>query len=68
MYTKTVADLKPCDAVRLFVTHILKKGTEPKWNKDTYKVVRTNGNTITINQDDNEVRYTRSKILKVASD
>jgi hypothetical protein len=69
MYTKTVTDLKPGDAVRVLDTHIcFKKGTEPKWSEETYKVVRTNGNTITIHQYDNEVRYKRSKLLKVASD
>ena len=68
MYNKTVTDLKQGDTVRVLDTHLFKKGTEPKWSEETYKVVRTNGNTITINQDDNEVRYKRSKLLKVASD
>ena len=68
MYTKTSTDLKPGDTVRVLDTHIFKKGTEPKFSEETYKVVRTNRNTKTINQNDNEVRYKRSKLLKVASD
>ena len=68
VYNKTVSDLTKGDTVRVLDIHLFKKGTEPKWSEETYKVVRTNGNTITINQDDNEVRYKRSKLLKVASD
>ena len=68
MYTKTVTNLKSGDTVRVLDFYIFKKGSEPKWTKETYKVVRTNGKTITINQDDNEVRYKRNKLLKVASE
>ena len=60
-----VSDLKPGDTVRVIQTNIFKKGTEAKWSEETYKVVKAQGETITIDEDGNERRYKRHKLLKV---
>ena len=68
MYNKTVSDLSVGDSVRVLDTHIFKKGTEPKFSEETYKVVKVQGNAITIDQDGNEVRYKRQNLFKVPKD
>ena len=64
-YNHTVSDLKPGDRVRVLEANIFTKGTEPKWSKEVYDVVLAKGQTITINEDGNEKRYKRHKLLKV---
>ena len=59
-----VSNLKPGDTVRVLQTNIFKKGPEAKWSEDTYKVVKEQGETITIDEDGNE-RYKPHKLLKV---
>ena len=68
MHNKTVSDMKPGDMVRILDTHIFKKGTEPTFSQETYKVVKAQGGTITIEENGNEVKYKRDKLLKVPSD
>jgi len=64
-YNKTVSDLKVDDTVRVLDTHIFKKGTEPKFSEEIYKVVKVAGETSTIDMNGNNVRYKRNKLLKV---
>ena len=71
MYNHTVSDLKPDDEVRLLIPakdRKLSKGSEPKWSEETYKVVKTQGGTITVMVDDVEKKFKRQNLLKVASD
>ena len=67
-HNRTVSDLQPGDMVRILDTHIFKKGTEPKFSEETYKVVKAQGGTITIDENGHEVKYKRDKLLKVPSD
>ena len=64
-YNHTVSDLKAGDRVRVLEANIFTKGTEPKWSKEVYDVVLAKGQTITINEDGNEKRYKRHKLLMV---
>ena len=59
---KTVSDLKIDDKVRVKISGMFTKGTEPKWSDDFYTVKKVNGTTITLN---NDKRYKRTNLLKI---
>jgi len=59
---KTVSDLKVDDKVRIKISGMFTKGTEPKWSDEFYIVKKVNGTTITLN---NDKRYKRTNLLKI---
>lgn len=64
---KMVADLSPGDLVRRNVLMSIAnpKKTEPKWSEKVYKVEKTAGRTIYL---DNDQKYKREELLKVPPD
>ena len=62
---KTVSDLKPEDKVRVKISGIFSKGTEPKWSDEFYNVIKINGTTITLS---NDKRYKRTNLLKIPNE
>ena len=57
-----MSDLKIDDKVRVKISGMFTKGTEPKWSDDFYTVKKVNGTTITLN---NDKRYKRTNLLKI---
>jgi len=61
---KTISDLSIGDNVRIKISGIFTKGTEPRWSDETYKVKKVQGTTITLNDD---TKFKRTNLLKVAN-
>ena len=61
---KTISDLSIGDNVRIKISGIFTKGTEPRWSDETYKVKKVQGTTITLNDDS---KFKRTNLLKVAN-
>ena len=59
----TVSDLSNGDSVRIKISGVFTKGTEPRWSDETYKVKKVQGTTITI---DDDRKFKRTNLLKVA--
>ena len=59
---KTVSDLKVDDKVRIKISGMFTKGTEPNWSEEFYTVKKVNGTTITLS---NDKRYKRTNLLKI---
>jgi hypothetical protein len=59
---KTVSDLKINDKVRVKISGMFTKGTEPRWSDEFYTVKKVNGTTITLS---NDKRYKRTNLLKI---
>jgi hypothetical protein len=62
---KTVSDLKIGDKVRVRISGIFTKKTEPQFSETIYTVEKINGTTITLN---NNKRYKRTNLLKIPND
>ena len=60
---KTISDLSIGDNVRIKISGIFTKGTEPRWSDEIYKVKKVQGTTITI---DDDRKCKRTNLLKVA--
>ena len=60
---KTISDLNIGDNVRIKISGIFTKGTEPRWSDETYKVKKVQGTTITINDDR---KFKRTNLIKVS--
>ena len=60
---KTISDLSIGDNVRIKISGIFTKGTEPRWSDEIYKVKKVQGTTITI---DDDRKFKRTNLLKVA--
>ena len=60
---KTISDLNIGDNVRIKISGIFTKGTEPRWSDETYKGKKVQGTTITLNDDS---KFKRTNLLKVA--
>ena len=61
---KTISDLSIGDNVRIKISGIFTKGTEPRWSDETYSVKKVQGTTITLNDD---TKFKRTNLLKVAN-
>ena len=59
--TRTVSDLVENNKVRLRISGIFKKGTEPKWS-EFYTVQKTIGNTVYLSDGK---KYKRDNLLKI---
>ena len=59
----TVSDLSNGDSVRIKISGVFTKGTEPRWSDETYSVKKVQGTTITI---DDDRKFKRTNLLKVA--
>ena len=60
---KTISDLSNGDNVRIKISGIFTKGTEPRWSDETYKVKKVQGTTITI---DDDRKFKRTNLIKVS--
>ena len=60
---KTISDLNIGDNVRIKISGIFTKGTEPRWSDETYSVKKIQGTTITLNDD---TKFKRNNLIKVA--
>ena len=60
---RTISDLSIGDNVRIKISGIFTKGTEPRWSDEIYKVKKVQGTTITI---DDDRKFKRTNLLKVA--
>ena len=60
--TRTVSDLVENNKVRLRISGIFKKGTEPKWSDEFYTVEKTIGNTVYLSDGK---KYKRDNLLKI---
>ena len=63
--TRTTSDLVKNNKVRLRISGIFKKGTEPKWSDDFYTVEKTIGNTVYLSDGK---KYKRNNLLKIPDD
>ena len=59
---KTISDLVKGDSVRLKISGIFKKGTEPSWSDEIYIVKSTNGKTIELTDGS---KHKRTSLLKI---
>ena len=59
---KTISDLNKGDSVRLKESGIFKKGTEPSWSDEIYKVTSTKGKTIELSDGS---KHKRTSLLKI---
>ena len=59
---KTISDLNIGDSVRIKISGIFTKGTEPRWSDETYTVKKVQGTTITLNDDK---KFKRTNLIKV---
>ena len=60
--TKTTSDLVENNKVRLRISGIFKKGTEPRWSDEFYTVEKTIGNTVYLSDGK---KYKRNNLLKI---
>ena len=60
--TRTTSDLVENNKVRLRISGIFKKGTEPKWSDEFYTVEKTIGNTVYLSDGK---KYKRNNLLKI---
>ena len=60
---KTISDLSNGDNIRIKISGIFTKGTEPRWSDETYKVKKVQGTTITI---DDDRKFKRTNLIKVS--
>ena len=63
--TRTTSDLVKNNKVRLRISGIFKKGTEPKWSDDFYTVEKTIRNTVYLSDGK---KYKRNNLLKIPDD